>query len=139
MVQNSRASVIVWNILLRLLLFIVVIIVGFFPPLQLYLFINEGLGYVSPGGFFGFDFSDWEVTWIIAWTFWSGLIFGMLGKKIDYFIILFFVLFALYDFSTPTPVNPNLYILLVSTIVSSNVIGFALKLARQKFLPGWRV
>lgn len=139
MVQNSRTTITIWASFLRIILFIAVIAVGFFPPLQLYTFINQDLGYVSSGGFFGFDFSNWEVTWVMYWTLLSGIVFGTLGKKIDYFIILFFIFFAIYDYSTPIPVNQNLYLALTITIVVSNAIGFGFKLLRQKFLPKLKV
>ncbi len=106
---------------------------AFLFPITIHSFVVNTLGYEKPSGFFGFTFADWDVAWFIASTLLAGIIFGTIGKKVDYiFIVIFFILCSL-DFFYTDNMTLLVYAGLVGTTVVGNAIGFILKLARQKF------
>lgn len=119
-------------------IFLLIIVVGislFFFPSTVHEFVTEVLEYQRPTGVLGLSRSDWIIAWIMSASFWVGIVFGALGKKIDYiFILSFFLLMSLNHFYTA-----NMTWLVYSGFVGATVIGvllgFGLKLLRQKFFP----
>lgn len=109
-----------------------------FTPISVHDFIINNFDFIDPGGFFGFSLADWEVTWVFSVILLSGVVFGTLGRKIDYFLIGILTLFGIYDYSVPIS-SPKMYLVLALAIVAGNIIGFTLKLLRHRFLPNWKV
>lgn len=101
--------------------------------------LENYLGYKTPSGFFGFTFADAFVALDLGLLFWGSLIFGILGKKIDYLIVFLLLLSALWEYFGTETITTNMYIGLVIALLVGSVIGFVLKLARQKFLPKLKV
>lgn len=134
MVQKSLATSIILETVLRVLLLIICIAIGiYFFPVTIHNFVVNTLGYQKPAGFFGFTFADWEVSWLISSSLFSGIIFGALGKKIDYiFIVILFFLSSL-DFLFTENITFVVYLGLSGSAILGNVIGYGLKLARKKF------
>lgn len=83
--------------------------------------------------------ADWDLAWVLTNVFLCGVIFGTIGKKTDYVFIAAAIAIAIWEFTGTENVTPSLYLTLLATIVASNLIGFGLKLARQKFLPKLKV
>jgi hypothetical protein len=139
MVQNSRAWLIVWKIFLRIVVLILVaFIANFESPLALEILKNN-LGYITPEGFFGFNLTDDFVSFELALVFVSGVFLGLLGKVADYILIIFFILFAAYDYFSVTSLTNLMTFGFVGAVLLGNAIGFGLKLLRQKFLPKLKV
>ena len=134
MVQKSSAKSVGLGILLRILFLVLALGIGvFFFPFTIHDFVVNTLGYQKPSGFFGYSFADWEIAWLLCSVLWAGIIFGTLGKKVDYifFSVIFF--FTLWDYSYPPAVPFKVYLGLMGGAAIGNVIGFGLKLARQRF------
>jgi hypothetical protein len=128
----------IW-VILRIVLFIIIILGSAFICEPFYNFLTETLAYTRPSGFFGFTFADWELAWFLTFTLLGGIIFGALGKKIDYFFIAILIALDIWEWTGTENITPSIWMLLIAVIVGSNAIGFALKLLRQKFLPNWKV
>jgi hypothetical protein len=139
MATKSRAAVIVWGILLRIILLCVVIALAAYSAHFFLDILENYLGYKTPSGFFGFTFADAFVALDLGLLFWGSLIFGILGKKIDYLIVFLLLLSALWEYFGTETITTNMYIGLVIALLVGSVIGFVLKLARQKFLPKLKV
>ncbi len=135
MAQKSSVVKITLAILSRILLLLAAVICGaFFFQITIHEFVVDTLKYQLPSGFFGFTFADWDISWFIASSFLAGIFFGTLGKKMDYvFIITFFGLSSL-DFLYTENMTALIYSALVAATVIGNVIGFGLKLLKQKYL-----
>lgn len=136
MVQRTRVVNLTFGIFGRLLLLVVAFGVGLvFFQVQIHQFVVETLGYQNPPGFFDMaSWAEWDISWNIATSFWIGIIFGTLGKKIDYiFIIALFLLFSLDSLYTGN-MTWLVYSGLVGATILGNVIGLGLKLLRLRFL-----
>ncbi len=103
----------------------------FFFPLTIHDFVMGTLKYQIPSGFFGFTLTDWILSWEIATTFWLGVIFGTLGKKIDYILIAAFFVLSSLEFYSADNMTLLVYSGLVGAALLGNAIGFALKLLRH--------
>ena len=132
MVQRSRAEIIIWGIVFRFFVLIGVLILSFFTASPAWEF-NNVFGFKNPSGFFGYSVADWELAWMLTVIFWSGIIFGTLGKKTDYVFITGLLFFVLWDYyySQTTPLN--MYFGLIGVLISANTIGYLLKQARMKW------
>lgn len=139
MVQKSSSVSIILQILLRVILFIIVLGLSLFTPFQVHDLIVNNLGYVKPSGFFGFTLADWEIAHILFATFLVGITFGTLGKKIDYAMILILFCLASFDYYSVENMTSRVYSGLLGAALLGNLIGFLLKLARQKFLPKLKI
>jgi hypothetical protein len=134
MVQKSRALNIALAVLLRILLIVVASIIGlFFFPITIHDFVINTLGYIVPSGFFGFTFADWDVAWIISSALWVGILLGTLGKRIDYAFILLFFITSSFEYLYTENMTLLVYSGLVGATIIGNIIGFGLKLLRQKY------
>lgn len=127
------------KIFLRALLLIVIMVVGFlFVPNQIHSFVVNTLGYRNPPGFFGFTFNDWGIASGFFMIFLVGIVFGTLGKKIDYiFIALVFVLMSLNNYFTEN-MTWTVYFGFVGAAILGNLIGYLFKQARLHLSPQWR-
>ena len=139
MVQKSRTPSIISIFgvaLLRVaLLCVTVFVAAYTSPTALEILKNY-LGYQAPSGFFwGTSLSDDFVSIVFTLSFWSGIIFGTLGKWWDYLLISLFVALAVWEFTGLATITVPMLIGLAISIILGNAIGFALKLLRQKFLP----
>lgn len=108
--------------------------IGIFTSSPFYNLIQR-FSYQSPGSFFDFSLGGWEIAWVLSWVLWASVLFGIFGKKIDYIFLFFLLLFALWDFSSPTYVPQAIYIILGGVALVGSIIGFGLKLLRLRF---WR-
>lgn len=138
MVQKQRISLIVWYIFLRIFLFVGVVLISVYTS-EYSLGLLDKLGYQTPNVIWGGNLVDASIELGFVMAFWSGIILGILGRKIDYILIILFLLFGFWDFYTTETVTTNMYIGLISAAILGNAIGFGLKLLRQKFLPGLKV
>ena len=134
MVSGTRAIKIFGALFLRILLLIGVLTVGLLTAVPFHEFNENVLGYSRPSGFFGFTLADWELAWLLSSVFWSGIVFGMLSKKIDYAFIIIIFLFVLWDYSYPPAVSTSMYTGLFGVALLGNVLGYMLKLARQRWM-----
>jgi hypothetical protein len=133
MVQKSPTVKISLEILLRVFLFFIVLIVGYYSAILSLNFLVNNLGYKETcSGFFCLPGIAIALTsFAVSYSFWLGVIFGTLGKKFDYFLIAIFVAAAsltLYNFEF----SLTLGLVVVATLGS--LFGFVLKLLRQRFL-----
>lgn len=138
MVQKSRSASIGLKILSRVgLLFLVSIVGLFFFPITIHDFIVNVLAYHRPNGFFGYTATDWILAWIISFSFLSGIIFNLFGKKIDYIFIFLLFLLSSYEFLTAENMTLLVYSALVVATIIGTILGFGLKLLRKRFFPGF--
>jgi hypothetical protein len=95
--------------------------------------VLDVLNYEVPPGFFGFTLADWDIAWNLSSSLILGIIFGTLGKRIDYIFIIGMFLLFLLDFFFTENITLIMYLNLVGFTVGGNAIGFILKLLRQRF------
>src|SRR3989344_7670928 len=126
MVQRSRTLKIILGMGARIVLLLAVFFIGLFTSTPAYNFI-EGTGYKPSDGFFGSSWGNWELAWVLASVFWGGIIFGTLGKRVDYIFFGLLFLFAVWEYSYPPIVSMQVYLGLVGVAVISFIIGFILK------------
>jgi hypothetical protein len=132
MVQKSRAPVIGKQIILRVILFLAVLVVGFYNGQPFVIFLTENLHFKEPvSQFFGaFEgFQTWMAALTLSYTLWLGIVFGSLGKRADYAVIGIFFIFALYLFYGQ---SSQMYFGLIQVALVGNAIGFGLKLLRKQ-------
>lgn len=133
MVQSALGKRVL-EVILRIILIVVAFGIGaFFFSNTIHGFVLDTLKYQIPNGFFGFTFADWDVAWFISSSFWIGIIFGTIGKKIDYYVVfLFFILFS-FDFFYTENMTSLVYSGLVGATILGNLIGYMLKIGRQNY------
>ena len=122
-----------FNILLRIFLLFVVIALGAFTALPTHTFVIDSLRFENPSDFFGSSWADWSLAWILASLFWGGIVFGVSGKKIDYFFTLLLSVIGFLGFVYTKNVMPLMYLGLVGVAVLGNVLGYMLKVGRQNW------
>lgn len=132
MVQRSRIIKIILEVGVRVVLLVAVFFIGLFSSTPAYNFI-ESTGYQPSDGFFGSSWGNWELAWVLASVFWGGIIFGFLGKNIDYIFFALLFVFAVWEYLYPPTMPSQVYVGLVATAIISFLIGFGLKLVRQRF------
>jgi hypothetical protein len=135
MVQNSQFALIIWKISIRIIILIITVVVANQTFPQGLEILQNYLGYKTPDVIWGENLVDGIVAIGFGVVFWGGILFGSLGKKVDYFFILIFIVLGLWDFWTTSTVTTAMYLGLIGAAVVGNVIGFVLKVLRQKFLP----
>lgn len=139
MVQKSRIAVkFLWAVV-RIALFVGIIALSAFISDPFHSLILDHLHYQIPEGFFSGSWADWSLAWVLTNVFLSGVIFGTLGKKIDYAFIAAAIGIAIWEFTGTANVTSALYITLLTTIAISNIVGFCLKLVRERFLPKLKI
>ncbi len=121
------------NISIRILLFIVVIVLSYFSSNITSQFVTD-LGYQNPSGFFGFSLTSMFLALWLSLVFWSGVVFGAWGRKVDYIIITAITLFALWDYLSAENLTQELKQTFVISVIAGNLIGYILKLGRERFL-----
>ncbi len=139
MATKSRTTLIVGGILLRIILLCIVSVLAYYSIPFFLNILEKYLGYTTPSGFFGFTLSDGFVSLDLGLLFWGSLIFGALGKKTDYLLTILLLASALWEYIGLETITKNMYLGLVATLLIGSAIGFALKLARQKFLPKLKI
>lgn len=138
MVQKSRIGLVIWYILLRIFFLCLLVWVAgelYSPTLDL---LKNNLGYHTPNSFLDV-FINWAAAWDLDSVFLACIFFGILGGRIDYFIITIFIILGFWDFHGIETVNIQMYLGLFGAAVLGNAIGFGLKLLRKKFLPKLKV
>jgi hypothetical protein len=139
MASKHPVAVIVWKISLRFIFLIAVFTFAFYCSDVSFEILKKYLGYITPPGFFGFTLADFFVSLELGSVFISGIMFGALGQIIDYPVTLLFLIWGLWDYHGIPTVTTNMYLGLLGAIIIGNLIGFALKLFRQRFLPKLKV
>lgn len=132
MVSNKRNKIIL--VCTRILFFLSVIVMGAFSSGFFYSLNEKIFEYQNPAGFFIPSLADWGLAFALAVVFWSGTLFGLIGKKIDRILILFFILFGLWTYVYTDNITPQMYLGLVGVALLGNTIGYGLKLARLRWL-----
>lgn len=130
MVQG-RIRLIIAQIGLRIALLIAAFYIGAITSSYALSFMEDSLGYYRPSGFFGFTLEHLFAPWIFASIFWVSTLLGSLGKKVDYLtigVITLLALLSFYGFSL------EIYVGLLGIAALGNALGYALKLARQRWL-----
>jgi hypothetical protein len=135
MVQNSRAWIIVWKVLIRVIFFCGAVWLAAYTSGFALDILENNLGYKTPDVIWGGNLVDGFVGLGLSLVFLGSIIFGILGKKVDYFIIFCFIALGFWDFWSTSTVTLNMYLGLIGAAILGNAIGFGLKLLRQKFLP----
>ena len=136
MVQRSRTITIALDVVFRLLGLVPILIISSFIYLPFYDLIKNYLRYSEPGTIFiSFGGLGTHLMAIeMAFVFLLGMIFGAIGKKVDYiFIATFFALISLHSFAAAN-VTVIVYLSFIFITVFGISVGFGLKLVRQKFL-----
>ncbi len=139
MVQKSPKIRQVLKILARIILFIVIVIGSAFISDPFHNLLIDVLGFKNPEGFFIGSWAEWSLALFLTFTLIGGVIFGSLGKKIDYFFIAILIALDIREWIGTENITLNIWLALIATIIVGNAIGFGLKLLRQKFLPRLKV
>jgi hypothetical protein len=109
------------------------VVVSFFVASPFW-YINDSLfNYQRPSGFFGFSLTDAFLAWTLSLTFLNAIMFGAIGKKVDYVFIILVTILAFLEYWSADNVTPQMYLGLVGIALVGNAIGYALKLARLKW------
>ncbi len=122
------------TILSRILLLLLALTVSFFAAVPFEYFNDTILGFQKPVGFFGFTIADGILAWTLSFMFWSGVVFGTFGKRIDYTFIALVALFAFWIYSSTENVTSAMYLGLFGVALLGNAIGYMLKLARLRWV-----
>ena len=130
MVSGKRTTLVL-GVFVRILLLIIALGLGGFTSFPFHAFILDTLNFKNPSDFFGASWADWGLAWTLTSLFWSGIVFGALGKKIDYIFIAIIFLFSLLIFFYTKNVTLAIYLGLVGVAVLGNVLGYMLKVGRQ--------
>ena len=125
---------IITEVAFRFFLLILVFTVALFTSDPAHQFLTKYLQYQLPSGFFGLTLADWTLAWTLTSLFWGGVVFGALGKKVDFVFFFLIVLFALWEYTGTENVTSQMYLGLVVVAVVGNAIGYLLKLGRERWL-----
>ncbi len=139
MVQKSRTSTIVLGIFLRVFIILAVVVFSYYSSNISLEILRDYFGYRTPLVDWGDILVDASIAISFGMTFWAALLFGVIGKKIDYIFIMLFLLFGFLNFYFTETVTFQMYIGLITGLVFGSLIGFVLKLLRQRFLPSWKI
>lgn len=132
MVSGKQIGAIIRGILLRVLLLVPIAIVSFFLQEPFYTFLIETLQYQEPPAFFGYNLYFFGLGWVLSWTFWSGIMYGTMSKKLDYFFIALIFCFSVWNLYISENVTPLVYGGLIGVAAVGLAIGYGLKLLRQR-------
>ncbi len=81
------------------------------------------------------SWADWSLSWDMASIFWAGILYGTLGKKIDYIFITGLFILCSLDFFFTENMTPLVYSGLVGATVLGVVIGYIINIARKRLFP----
>jgi len=115
----------------RVLILLIISVVSFFSA-QPFIDLVNPFYHEAPASIFDFLYSfggDW-LGIILSITLWAGIVYGTLGKKMDYFFISILFLLALWDFLYTKNMTPMILAILFATAIVGNVLGYALKRGR---------
>ena len=132
MVQNSLSKNII-SIIFRISLFVGILFFAMFVLYPIHDFILGTLNYKNPSDFFGTSWAEWSLAWVLTCVLWGGIIFGTLGKKIDYIFFALILSLALWEFVFTDNVTLQMYLGLVGIAVLGNILGYMLKVGRQNY------
>ena len=124
---------IAWQIISRVCLLVATFILSLWGATPFEIFLKTFINFQETNGFFGFTFSSAILGFFLSWVFLSGLILFILGKKLDYFFFGTILLFTVFIFIRTPNVTLSIYFSLILTTLAGIIIGYILKLARQKF------
>jgi hypothetical protein len=135
MVQGTQAIKVIKDILFRFALLIVVLVATYFSTDIFHNLNDSTFHYINPPGFFAMaSLAEWFLALDLALIFWSGVIFGALGKKSDYIFIVLIILYAFWGYSGTSNVTSQMYLGLIGVAVLGNFLGYILKIGRQNWL-----
>lgn len=140
MVQRTRTwQQIALLVILRIVLICLTVYVAAYTlPIALEI-LRSDLGYQNPNTFWGGNITDDFESLALTLPFWSGIIFGALGRKVDYIIIGLFLALGIWEYTGTETTTAQMYLGLAAATVIGNLVGFTFKLLRQKFLPKLKV
>ena len=143
MVQNSRTQSpsiisIFGTAFIRVVLLIVVVVITWLTSIFFWEIIKNYLGYQTPEVFFSFV-TDLVVIFGFGLIFWGSIMFGALGRRWDYLIIIVLTGWGFYSYTFIEEGTARMFLGLIGAAIIGNAIGFALKLLRQRFLPKLKV
>lgn len=132
MVQRSRDTIITRAVLLRVLLFVSILVIGFYEGRLFLSFLTDKLNYkeVCSGFCFLEGFGAGLLALTLSYSFWFGVIFGAVGKKADYIVIGVFFILALVMFYG---LSFQIYLGLIGVALLGNAIGYILKIGRENW------
>jgi hypothetical protein len=131
MVQRSTVKIL-GTIVGRMSLLIIVLTIGYFTA-QPFQQLNEELfNFINPPTFFMASWADGVLAWCLSSVLWGAIIFGTLGRKIDYIFLGVVFLFALWNYVYTQNVTPQMYLGLIGVAAIGIFLGFCLKLLRQR-------
>jgi hypothetical protein len=141
MTQKSQTEKIIWGIIFRITLLPLIMLFAFLFSRNFQELISYGLSYPRCGG--GTLLGDTTFCGdflgiIISFIFWLGIVYGFLGKKIDYVVIGIFLVLALSFFLTDQNVSVQILSTFIIFAVVGNIFGYLLKQIRLQMFPGWR-
>jgi hypothetical protein len=123
-----------FQLLFRLFLLFAILILSALTSTIAHDVILNIFGYQIPSDFSDTgSWADWSLAFVTTSLFWSGIIFGTFGEKIDYVFVALTILFAAWEYIYSSNITPQMYLGLIGVAVIGNLIGFCLKLARQKW------
>lgn len=137
MVQKSRGTSLGLKILSRIGFSVATPLLAFYTSDISLEILKNYLAYTTPLVDWGDLLVDASIAVSLGMVFWGALLFGAIGKKVDYLFIFLFTLFGFLNFYITETVTIQMYLGLIAAIIIGNAIGFALKLLRQRFLPKW--
>ncbi|HVV38890.1 MAG TPA: hypothetical protein VHD31_01015 [Candidatus Paceibacterota bacterium] len=117
---------------MRMFWLIFVLVIGFILVDGFIPFVTQYLGYSESSTFFGAfqGFATDFLALVFSYALWVSVIFGALGKKADYIII---TLYAFLGFFLLYNLSLKIYLGFIGVTILGNLIGFCLKLWRQRF------
>ena len=135
MVSGIRVKQIGLDIILRSLFLLAALFAAAYAPSINSYFLEYSLDYQRSGGFFGFSIENVIIELIFSFILWASILFGAIGKKIDYLLIVSFIILAVIAFyNSSASLNIKMYLGLIGVALLGNAIGYMLKLARLRWL-----
>jgi hypothetical protein len=123
-----------YSILIRIVVLLPIAVVSFYLQDPFYSFLIKTLHYQEPSSFFGFNLYVFGIGWVLSWMFWSGIVYGSMGKKIDMIFLALIFIFSVWNVYATENVTPIIYLGLIGVALVGSAIGFGIKLIRQRFL-----
>jgi len=116
-------------VLVRLFWFIVVLVVGFYNAVPFITLLEDNLGYkeMCDGLFCLEGFETGFLALMLSYSLWLGIVFGALGKKVDYILIGIVFLLTFFLFTQEGGKTWEMFVGLVAITALGNAIGFGLK------------
>ncbi len=136
MVKNPDVKKVILAIFLRVVALCITVYIASISNLVFLDILEKHLGYESPAGsFWGGDLTDNFVSLYLALIFFGSIIFGTLGKWWDFAFIILFISLGIWEYQGISTTTSSMFVGLAVAALLGNVIGFGLKLLRQKHFP----